>query len=241
MTALRSLAFNGFFFLATAIACIVIGLPCLLMPRGVLVVAMRIWARTMLGALRWLAGIDWELRGDARALSSPGVLAVKHQSAWDTIVFLAAAADPAYVLKKELLLIPVYGWLIRKADMIVVDRSKGGSAIRSMAKGGARALAQGRQIVIFPQGTRVAPGAAAPYHPGVAALYQQTGVAVTPVALNSGLHWGRRSFVKRPGRIVIEILPPIAPGLDRKAFMETLETAIEGASARLAAGAAAPG
>lgn len=238
MTALRSIVFNLFFFAATGVSSVVVGMPLLLLPRRFAMAAIRIWARVVLGALKWIVGLDWELRGDPRALAAPGVLAVKHQSAWDTIVFFAIAADPTYVLKKELLLIPFYGWVSMKAGMIGVARDKGGTAIRSMAKGAKRALADGRQIVIFPQGTRVAPGAAAPYHPGVAALYGKAGATVTPIALNSGLFWGRRSFVKRPGRIVVEILPPIAPGLDRKTFMATLETAIETASARLAAEAA---
>lgn len=238
MTALRSIVFNVFFFVVTGLSSIVVGMPALLLPRRFAAFAIRIWARTVLGALRWTVGLDWELRGDARALARPGVLAVKHQSTWDTIVFFAIASDPAYVLKKELLLIPFYGWVSIKAGMIGVDRGKGGAAIRAMTKGAKRAIADGRQVVIFPQGTRVAPGAAVPYHPGVAALYGQLDVPVTPVALNSGLFWGRRSFVKRPGRIVVEILPPIPPGLDRKTFMTTLETAIETASARLAAEAA---
>ena len=238
MTALRSIIFNVIFFVVTALSSILVGMPALLLPRRFAAIAIRIWARTILGALKWIVGLDWELRGDVRALAQPGVLAVKHQSAWDTIVFFAVASDPAYVLKKELQLIPFYGWVSLKAGMIGVDRGKAGAAIRSMAKGAKRAIAEGRQVVIFPQGTRVAPGAMAPYHPGVAALYGQLDVPVTPIALNSGLFWGRRSFVKRPGRIVVEILPPIPPGLDRKTFMTTLETTIETASARLAAEAA---
>lgn len=241
MTALRSILFNVVFFVVTALSSIFVGMPALLLPRRAAVAATRVWARVVLAALKGIVGLDWELRGDRQALAQPGVFAVKHQSAWDTIVFLAIAADPAYVLKKELMLIPFYGWVSRKTRMIGVDRGKGGAAIRSMTKGARRAIDEGRQVVIFPQGTRVAPGATLPYHPGVAALYSQLGVPVTPVALNSGLFWGRRSFVKRPGRIVIEILPPIPPGLDRKTFMTTLETTIETASARLAAEAAVAG
>jgi 1-acyl-sn-glycerol-3-phosphate acyltransferase len=235
MIVLRSLAFNIVFFTGTAAALLLLGLPFLALPRRIATATARGWARTMLWALRVLAGLRYELRGDLSALARPCVLAVKHQSAWDTIVFLAIARDAAYVLKRELLSIPVYGWVTRKQGMIPVDRSGKASALRAMLRAARAALADGRQIVIFPQGTRVAPRTTAPYQPGVAALYTQLKAPVTPVALNSGLYWGRRSFLKRPGTIVVEFLPAIEPSLPRAAFMRELETRIETASDRLAA------
>jgi 1-acyl-sn-glycerol-3-phosphate acyltransferase len=137
---------------------------------------------------------------------------------------------PAFVLKRELLSIPLFGWYLRKVGMIAVDRAAGASALRNMARQASEAFAEGRSILIFPEGTRVPPGESRPYHPGVAALYTQLKVPVVPVALNSGLFWGRRSFVKRPGTVTVQFLPPIPPGLDRKAFMRELESRIEAAA-----------
>ncbi len=147
--------------------------------------------------------------------------------------------DAAYVLKRQLLWIPIYGWYLRKLDNLSVDRAGGASALRVMVEAGKRIIAQGRSIVIFPEGTRTVPGERRPYHPGIAALYTQLDVPVVPVALNSGLFWGRRAFLKRPGRIVLEFLPSIAPGLPRKVFMRELESRIETASERLCATAGA--
>lgn len=233
MIRLRALVFNLVFFLGTAIAIVGVGIPCLVLPRRCLMTATKNWARAVLAALRGIVGLDFEIRGRRDLLARPGLFAVKHQSAWDTFVFFALMPDVAYVLKRELMWIPIYGWLARKNRMIAVDRRGGGQAIRGLMREAKAALAQGRQIVIFPQGTRVAPHATAPYQPGIAALYARLDVPVVPVALNSGRFWGRRSFTKHAGTIVIEVLDPIAPGLDRAAFMRELETRIERASARL--------
>lgn len=234
MIFLRSLAFNLYFFTGTAAALLFVGLPCLALKRRHAHAAARAWAAAMLWGLRVIVGLRHELRGDRAALDQPCVLAVKHQSAWDTIVFLAIARDAAYVLKKELMAIPVYGWVARKLELIPVDRKSGASAMRAMLRQAKRAFAEGRQIVIFPQGTRVAPGERASYQPGTAALYAQVNAPVVPVALNSGLYWARRSFLKRPGTIVVEFLPAIEPGLGRAEFMRALEDRIESASERLA-------
>ena len=130
--------------------------------------------------------------------------------------------------------VPFFGWLLRRAGMIPVDRAGRASALRDMIGQAKQRTVQGRPLLIFPEGTRTAPGERRPYHPGVAALYGQLGLPVVPVALNSGLFWGRRQFVKRPGTITLEFLPAIPPGLPRKAFMAELERRLEGASARLA-------
>src|SRR5882724_3340203 len=227
MTALRSVAFNVAFFVVTALACVFVGTPCLALPRRCSHAATKGWARTILWLLAHIVGLRYELRGEVAALSRACVIAPKHQSAWDTIVFFAICDDAVYVLKKELMLIPFYGWNARKLGMIGVDRGGAGAALRGLIRAAKAAVAAGRQVVIFPQGTRVPPGAptgeAVPYQPGIAALYGQVEVPVIPVALNSGLFWGRRSFIKRPGTIVLEILPALPPGLDRKAFMAQLE------------------
>jgi 1-acyl-sn-glycerol-3-phosphate acyltransferase len=238
MIILRSLLFNAAFFTVTALASILIGTPCLLLPRRCAQRATQAWARTVLWLARCIVGLKIELRGDVGALARPCVVAPKHQSTWDTIVFFAICDDAIYVLKKELLLIPFYGWNARKLGLIGLDRAGAGAALRSLIRAVRDAVAAGRQVVIFPQGTRLGPGEKAAYQPGIAALYAQVEAPVIPVALNSGLFWGRRSFIKRPGTIVLEILPAIAPGLDRRRFIATLEQAIETASDRLAAEAA---
>jgi 1-acyl-sn-glycerol-3-phosphate acyltransferase len=242
MTALRSLAFNVVFFLVTGLACIFVATPCLVLPRRCSRVATNLWARAILWLLKHIVGLRAELRGDLAALSQPCVIAPKHQSAWDTIVFFAICPDAVYVLKKELMLIPFYGWNAHKLGMIGIDRGGAAAALRGLMRAAKAAVAAGRQVVIFPQGTRVPPGQpageAAPYQPGIAALYGQIEAPVVPVALNSGLFWGKRSFIKRPGTIVLEVLPAIPPGLERKVFMARLEQTIEQASERLLAEAA---
>jgi 1-acyl-sn-glycerol-3-phosphate acyltransferase len=233
--ALRSLAFNVWFFGLTATA-LAVSFPILLLPRKAAIGLGRLWARLVIGGLRVLCGTKFELRGRAELLRAPALVAIKHQSAWDTIFFYLACPDPAYVMKIELMRIPIYGWLAAKQGMIRVDRKGGGPALKRMLAESEAALAEGRQILIFPQGTRVAPGepaSAHPYHPGIAGLYAKLGVPCVPVALNSGLFWGKRHFVKRPGTIVVEILEPIEPGRTRGAFMRELEARIETATAGL--------
>ena len=163
----------------------------------------------------------------------PVIIASKHQSSWETLAFARLFPDSAIVLKRELLFIPIVGWAMARAGNIAVARGDGASALRGLVKQAKAVIADGRSILIFPEGTRVAIGAEHPYQVGTAALYRQLGVPVVPVALNSGLFWGRRQFVKRPGVIDVEILPPIAPGLRREAFMTTLRERIEVATERL--------
>jgi len=238
MIVLRSAAFNLAFAGLTA-ATLILGMPVLLMSRVSSMALSRLWARSVVASLRIFAGVRFELRGDASALQEAALVASKHQSAFDTLIFYLIARDPAYVLKRELQKIPIYGWFIRHQGMIPIDRQGRASALRGMVADAERVLAEGRQVIIFPEGTRVAPGETAAYHPGIAALYLQLDRPVVPVALNSGVLWGRRSFLKRPGTIVVEILPPIPAALPRRSFMAELERRIETASRRLEAEAAA--
>ena len=235
---LRSALFNVLFFGWNAIV-LALSLPLVVVPRPAMMWAARRLASGSVDLLIVIVGLRYEVRGDRSLLQQPVIVASKHQSAWDTFIFYLLARDPAYVMKKELLSIPVYGWLTRKQRMIPIDRGAGAKALRELLRRSGRAIADRRQIVIFPQGTRVAPGTAAPYHAGVAAVYGRLGVPVVPVALNSGCFWPRRSFLKRPGKIIVEILPPIAPGLAKPAFMAELEQRIETATARLEAEAKA--
>lgn len=234
MTVLRSLLFNAFFYGWTAL-CVVFGLPLLLGPRSGIYYLGRLWVHPILAALALLCGLRHEVRGRENLPQGAVLIAAKHQSAWDTIVFSILLWDHAFVLKRELMWLPLFGQFLARAGLIAVDRQGGAKALKKMVAAARRVAADGRPIVIFPEGTRVAPGQHRPYQPGVAALYGQLGLPVVPVALNSGLFWRRRSFVKRPGTIVLEFLPPIAPGLPRKIFLARLEEAIEGRSRALAA------
>ncbi|HZK92153.1 MAG TPA: lysophospholipid acyltransferase family protein [Stellaceae bacterium] len=231
----RALLFNIAFWVGTLIFAIA-GLPFLLTPRRTAMRFGRFWAQAVLAALKLIVGLDGEIRGRQNIPPGACLIAMKHQSMWDTLILPPLLGDPAVVVKRELRSVPFYGWYAARAGSIFVDRKGGAGALRSLVGGARRAVAMGRPVVIFPQGTRTAPGQAAseaPYQPGIAALYRELGVALVPAALNSGVYWGRRAFLKRPGRIVLEFLEPIPPGMPRREVMETLETRIEAASAAL--------
>ena len=240
MATLRALLFNIAFFGLTGVMG-VLGLPMLLAPRRAVMRFGEIWARVVLVALRWIVGLSGEVRGVERIPSGGCLIAMKHQSAWDTLMLPIVLGDPAVVLKKELLLLPFYGWYARRAGSIAIDRKGGAGALRRMVADAKHAAGQGRPVVIFPEGTRTAPGETLVYHPGVAALYQALSLPLVPAAVNSGLFWGRRAFVKRPGHITMEFLDPIPPGLPRRAVMAQLEERIETATRALEREAAVPG
>ena len=238
MTWLRALAFNLAFFSLTALLG-VLGLPMLLMPRRQVMRFGRFWAQCVLALLKAIVGLDGKVRGLEHLPPGASIIAMKHQSAWDTLILPVVLGDPAVVLKRELLLVPFYGWYAARAGSIAIDRKGGAAALRHMVADARRAASLGRPVVIFPEGTRTAPGQRLAYQPGVAALYQALHVPVVPAAVNSGLFWGRRSFVKRRGQITLEFLPPIMPGLPRRELMAQLETRIEEATAALESEAAA--
>jgi 1-acyl-sn-glycerol-3-phosphate acyltransferase len=230
----RSLAFNIGFFAWTSIA-LLAGSPALLLPRAATYAVGRSWVRGTLALLAALVGLRHRVRGLENRPPGPAIFAVKHQSTWDTLVFALLLHQPAYVLKRELIHIPLFGWYLLRAGMIPVDRTAGATALKKMVAAARAVAAAGRPILIFPEGTRTAPGEHRPYQPGVAALYGQLGLPVVPVALNSGLFWGRRQFTKRPGTITVEFLPAIPPGLPRKTFLAELQHRLDSASDRLAA------
>ena len=239
MLVLRSLVFQFLFFFLTTVICVT-AVPGVFLTRRFATRVESFWAWCMLWVLKVTVDLDFEIRGREHLPDGPMILASKHQSAWDTIVFAVALHDPVYVLKKDLLHIPVYGWYLHKLDMIAIDRDAGISSMKNMIRHARRVLDEGRRyIIIFPEGSRVAPGERDPYQPGVAGLYGMLGVPVVPVALNSGLFWGRRKLLKYPGIITLEFLPAIAPGMAREAFMAELEERIETASDRLIAEAQA--
>ena len=234
MTTLRSLLFNLLFALWTAFI-FVVSLPTLVLPLSAAWWMGGLWVRGALLLLRATVGLGHRVRGAEHRVAGPAIYAAKHQSAWDTLVFPLLLDKPAYVLKQELIRVPLFGSYLKQCGMIPVDRQGGGGALKRMLKAARAAVAQGRSILIYPEGTRTPPGERRPYHPGVAALYGGLGVPVVPVALNSGLFWGRRAFRKSPGTITIEFLPAIPPGLPRREFMQELQSRLEEASDRLVA------
>jgi len=231
---LRSLLFQVLFYLWTFVLAVVY-LPFLVLPRRFIVWGGEFWLRTVLWLLARTTGLTHRIEGSENRPDGPVLYAVKHQSAWDTLAVPVLIRNPAVVIKRELLWIPFYGWYAARHGMIGIDRGRGHRALRRMLADGETAIASGKPVVIFPEGTRTAPGTRVPYFSGIALMYSKLGLPVVPVALNSGLFWSRRSFLKRPGCITVRFLPPIPPGLERNAFMERLTDAIETASDALAA------
>ena len=228
----RSLAFNALFYLNTLVW-LVLALPTFLLPYRATVRVAQTWGRVNLLLLRMVAGIEFEVRG--REKIPPGALLVasKHQSALETFALMPLFDNPAYILKRELQWLPVFGWLTVKARMVPVDRGAGARALTALAERARLELADGRQLIVFPEGTRRPPGAEPRYTRGIAHLYASAGVPCVPIALNTGLFWPRRSLMLRSGKAVAQVLDPIPPGLDRDAFFERLKSEIEGATKRL--------
>ncbi len=229
---IRSVLFNILFYLVLLLL-IVAALPTLLMPRRAILSVAKLWARTNQWLLRTVCGITVEYRGLEKIARGPLIVACKHQSSWETFALLPLLPDPVYIMKRELMWIPLFGWYTWKAGMIPVDRSKGSEALAEMNVRVGRELARNRQIIIFPEGTRRAPGAEPRYKYGVVHLYLETGAECLPIALNSGLFWPRRSVLRYPGTIRVEVLDRIPHGLSKVAFFELLQREIEGATAQL--------
>jgi 1-acyl-sn-glycerol-3-phosphate acyltransferase len=229
---LRSVIFNILFYL-NLLVLLVAAVPALLMPRVAILSVARLWGRVNSWLLHAICGISAEFRGLEKIPAGPLIVACKHQSLWETFALLPLFADPAYIMKRELMWIPFFGWYTWKAGMIAVDRRKGSQALAAMNACVRRELARNRQVIIFPEGTRRPPGAEPRYKHGVVHLYAETGAVCLPIALNSGLFWPRRSIRRNPGTIRVEVLDPISPGLDKSVFFERLQGAVEGATARL--------
>ncbi len=228
---LRSTLFFLWFATASTVLALLY-LPLLLLPSGAMRRGAKFWCQSVIWGLKIFAGLGYAVRGEIPR--QPVLAAAKHMSMWDTIALYALLNMPAIVFKRELGFIPFYGWYLRKAGMISIDREGKASALRKMAADSKAVIAQGRCVLIFPEGTRKKPGAPADYKSGVAGLYGQLGTACLPIALNSGLFWtGPGGFLKKPGRIVVDFLAFIPPGLKRVDFMATLESRIESTTAKL--------
>jgi 1-acyl-sn-glycerol-3-phosphate acyltransferase len=235
----RSVVFNVLFYLNTLVY-LIIALPTFLMPYRAIIAVAKSWGRTNLVLLR-VAGIDCEIRGREKIPQGPLIVAAKHQSAWETFALISLFDNPLFIVKRELQWIPIFGWLMIKGRMVPIDRSAGSQALSTMTERARVELSAGRQLIIFPEGTRRPAGAEPRYKFGVAHLYASTGVPCVPIALNSGLFWPRRSIRRLPGTVLVEILDPIPPGLDKDIFFKRLQHDIETATARLIAEAKAGG
>ncbi len=234
----RSILFAFAFYASTA-AFVVLGSPLLLAPRRWAMAGARSHARVSLWLLRVIVGTKIEVRGRENLPSGAFLVAAKHQSAWDTFALLPIFRDPALIMKAELRWIPFYGWFSVKFGHILIQRGRAAAALKAMIRDARQRAAQGREILIFPEGTRSVPGSAPDYKPGVVALYEGLELPCVPVALNSGLYWPRRRMIRYPGTIVVEILEPLPAGLSRTAFKRELQQRIEQASSGLIAEAGA--
>jgi len=228
---LRSSAFVVLFYL-WSVAFVLSILPLLLARSRTLVRSWAIWSRGIMLLLR-ICDIRVEVRGREHMPTGAALIAPKHQCMFDVFAQFAWLPFSCFVMKRELLWIPIFGWYARKAGMIIIDRGGHSTALRRMVAEAKLRFAEDRQLVIFPEGTRGDPGRRGDYKPGIAALYRELDVPVHPVATNAGVHWPRTGFIRRPGTIVFEYLEPIPPGLKRAEFMRVLEERIETASMKL--------
>ena len=232
MIAIRSFLFVALFYLWTAF--VAIGFtPMLIGPRRWIWAMFHFWGRGNVVLLRVVCGIKVEVRGRQYIPTGAALVAPKHQCMFDVFAQFTWLPASAFVMKKELAWIPWFGWYARKAGAIVIDREGGSKTVRQVVREGVERFSRGSQVVIFPEGTRVAPGAPPDYKPGIAALYRELNVTVYPVATNSGVHWPAHGFLRHPGTIVFEYLEPIPPGLKRAEFMRILEERIETRSTEL--------
>jgi 1-acyl-sn-glycerol-3-phosphate acyltransferase len=229
---LRSLIYNVLFYVFL-VCLLIVAIPAFIMPRGAVRTVARLWSRQNTWLLRVVCNVKLEFRGLEKIPKGPLVVASKHQSMWETFALLQIFDQPLYILKRELTLIPFFGWYLIKAGMISVDRHAGGKALLKMVRQAAEEVRHGRQLIIFPEGTRRPVGAPPDYKPGVAQLYASSRVSCLPVALNSGLFWPRRTFMRYPGTVVVEFLDLLPPGLPRDEFLTRIAVVIEDATQRL--------
>ena len=232
MIKFRSALLTIGFLVACAITCVVM-IPLFAGPRRWVMAGIKVWARVVTWLAWAICGIKTEVRGREHLPQGAALIAGKHQSLFDTCAPFVFLPDICYVLKKELVTIPLFGWYTLKGGMIVVDRDAGSTALRKLVDDSKDRLRHTLQIMIFPEGTRTTPGDKASYKPGIAALYRELDMPCIPMATNSGMHWPSKSWIRTPGTIVFEFLPAIPPGLKRGEFMRELEDRIETASKAL--------
>jgi 1-acyl-sn-glycerol-3-phosphate acyltransferase len=230
----RSLAFNAGFYLSLLVH-MALAIPSFFLPRQVLFNLAKSWSHSMTWMLRVFCNIHVEYRGLENIPKGPLLVAAKHQSAWETIALLPLFREPLFILKRELTWIPLFGLFLLKAQMIPINRGAGVRTMSKMTELARERIRDDRQLIIFPEGTRRSVSAPPRYKFGVAQVYVDCGVQCLPVALNSGLFWPRRTFMRYPGTIIVEFLDIIPPGLSRDEFLARVSEAIEAASAKLIA------
>lgn len=228
----RSHLFTCGFYIGSALI-LFAGLPLLFAPRSWAMAGLAFHGRFVLWWMKLIIGTKVEVRGLENLPPNPILIASKHQSAWETFAFPALLKDPALILKEELLSIPIYGWFCKKFKMIPIRRERAAIALKEMIIEAENRKQQNREIIIFPEGTRKAPGSEPTYKPGIIKLYESLNIPCVPVALNSGDFWPQNDPKRYKGTIIIEFLPPIAPGQDRKIFKKNLQTVIEDKCASL--------
>jgi 1-acyl-sn-glycerol-3-phosphate acyltransferase len=229
---LRSLVYNVLFYLLL-VFWIVVAIPTYLMPPSAFMGVAKAWARSSIWMMRLICNTKVEYRGLDKIPKGPLIVASKHQSMWETFALLQFFDRPLFIYKRELAWIPFFGWYLVKSRMIVVDRAGGMRSLMEMARRAPKEIRSGRQLIIFPEGTRRPVDAPPAYMTGVGQIYVNSGVACLPVALNSGLFWPRRNFMRYPGTLVVEFLDPLPPGLSRKEFTARVSSSIEDATNRL--------
>ena len=234
MIVLRSVLFNTVFYINLIAQMIVMTPIYFLLPRKKAYVVAKNWARSNHWLFAKIVGTTFEIEGLEHLQSDRGyICAPKHQSFWDAYALLPWLEHPLYILKRELTWIPLFGWYLKKQRMVPVNRSARGKVMAAVMQRTRAEMDTGRQLVIYPEGTRRPPGAPPEYKYGIARLYRDLKVPVVPVVMHPGLFWPRRKFIRYPGHFKVEILPPIQPGMDPDAFLAHLIEVMETASDRL--------
>lgn len=234
MLFIRSLIINIGFYIITALVCIGM-LPFLLMKNGehYIYKGARIWSSCSLWLIRVVGNITVEFRNTHLIPTSACIFAPKHQSAWETFALFQIIPKPVYAVKKEVTFIPLFGFYMLKCRLIILDRGTRSKAMKSLLDGAKRIFSEGRQLTIFPEGTRRNVDAPPDYKLGLTLVYENANVPVIPIAMNSGLVWPRRKFLRYPGKVIVEVLPHIPPGLPREEFKARIQESVETATARL--------
>jgi len=224
---IRSLAFKLAFWLVTLLGMVLFAPFYFFLPHKQAWIVPRTWSRMVLWLQKYLAGTTYRIEGLEHLPQDACIVAAKHQSTWETLALTIHVSDPTFILKRELMFIPGFGWYLAKMGMIAINRGSPVKALKAVVAGARRRADANRQIIIFPEGTRQPPGAEPDYKSGIFPIYAELGLPVIPVAHNAGLYWPKQNVRCYPGRIHCRILPPIKPGLGKKEFMKCLETAIE--------------
>ena len=235
MQKIRSNLFAGLWSLWTALfGLILIGIVLFRSPPKFVRACTRVWAQGVINLLKWVLGITHQIDGLDNIPAEPCLIVSNHQSAWETITYLLFFPEVAIITKIELLKIPIFGAFLKRSPMIPIDRDAGTKALRQMVDEGQRALEQGRSILIFPEGTRQAPGTPVEFKRGVELLYSKLNAPLLPVAMNSGLFWLPGNQTKRAGVIRVSILPPIASGEKPQEAIKAAEQQVQAALDKIA-------